>query len=258
MATIHPTAIVGSRAVLGEGVTIGAYSIVEDGARIGAGCRIAEHVIIRSRVILGERVQVYPGAVLGEDPQHLKAKGEDADVIVGDDTILREMVTVHRGTEGGINKTTIGKRALIMAYNHIAHDCQVGDGVIMANACQLAGHVTIEPYANLGGATLIPQHLRVGRYSFLGAGSMLRKDVPPFVIGKGSPFEVMGINTVGLERNGFSPPTIRRLRNLYKVFFLGKGTVSQAIERVAAEIGDHDEVRLFLDFVRSSEAGIAR
>lgn len=255
---IHPTAIVSPGARLGEGVTVGPFSIIEDGVHVGAGSRIGERVILRSGTTLGERVQLYPGVMVGEDPQHLKQTGEGATVTVGDETVLREMVTVHRGTEIGGNRTTIGKKSFIMAYCHVAHDCHIGDGVIMANACQLAGHVTIEDHANLGGVTLISQFCRVGRYAFIAAASMLRKDVPPYVTGKGMEFETKGINTVGLERKGFSPATVQRLRSLYRIFYLQNNTVALAMEKAIIELGDRDEINLFLNFIRASKMGIHR
>jgi UDP-N-acetylglucosamine acyltransferase len=258
MLTVHPTALVSPDAVLGAGVTVGAFSIIEDGVHIGAGSQIAERVIVRRGTSLGERVRVYPGAVLGEDPQHLKYDGKGATVTIGDDTVIREMVTVNRGTELGGNRTTVGPKAFIMAYCHVAHDCHVGEGVIMANGCQLAGHVEVQDYSTLGGVTLISQFCRVGRYAFIGAGSMLRKDVPPFVSGKGGEFEIKGINTVGLERRGFSPASIQHLRTLFRIFYIQKHTVSQAIEKASTELGDRDEISLFLNFVRASKMGIHR
>ncbi len=255
---IHPTALVSPRAELGEGVSVGAFSIIEDGVKIGAGSQILERVIVRKGTTLGARVKLYPGAVVGEDPQHLKQDGKDATVTIGDDTILREMVTVHRGTEVGGNRTSIGKGAFIMAYCHIAHDCHIGDGVIMANGCQLAGHVTVEDHATLSGVTLISQYCRVGRYAFIAAASMLRKDVPPYVTGKGMEFEPKGINTVGLERKGFSSGTIQRLRSLYRIFYMQNHTISVALEKAAVEFGDRDEINLFLNFVRESKMGIHR
>ncbi len=255
---IHPTALVDPGALLEDDVSVGAFSIIEEGVRLGAGTRLAERVIIRRGTTLGKGVRVYPGAVIGEDPQHLKSIGDQATVSIGDESVIREMVTIHRGTEVGINKTVVGSKAFLMAYCHVAHDCIVGDGVIMANGCQLGGHVTIEDHATLGGVTLVAQFCRVGRYSFIGAGSMLRKDIPPFISGKGMDFEVKGINSVGLERKGFSPATVQRLRRLFRIFYLQNHTVSVAMEKAIVELGDRDEINLFLDFVRSSKVGIVR
>ncbi len=258
MLNIHPTALVDAAASLGDGVTVGAFSIVEAGVKIGAGSRLDEHVIVRAGTTLGERVHLYPGCVIGEAGQHLKAKGDGATVCIGNDTICREMVTVHRGTEMGGGKTTVGEKAFLMAYCHVAHDCHVGNGVIMANGCQLGGHVTVEDHASLGGVTLVSQYCRIGRYAFIGAGSMIRKDVPPFVSGKGMEFEVKGINSVGLERKGFSPSTVLRLRKLFRIFYIQKNTVSVAMEKTSMELGDRDEINLFLNFVRASKMGLHR
>lgn len=255
---IHPTALVDPGASLGEGVSIGAFSIIEGGVKIGAGSRIAERVIIRKGTTLGERVRIYPGAVIGEDAQHLKFQGGDTTVSVGDDSVLREMVTIHRGTAPNGGKTNVGKNVFLMANCHVAHDCTIGDGVIMANACAMAGHVIVEDHATLGGVTLASQFCRIGRYAFIGAGSMIRKDVAPFCSGKGMEFELKGINTVGLERKGFSPATVQRLRRLYRIFFIQHNTISVAMEKATMELGDRDEIELFLKFVRESKMGLHR
>lgn len=256
--SIHPTAQVHPGAVIGADVTIGPFSIVDEEVRIGDGCAIAEHVVIRKHTTLGARVRVFPFAVVGEEPQHMKFKGETTYVTVGDDTVIRESVTIHRGTAEGSGRTIVGKNCLIMAYCHVAHDCVVGDHVIMANAVQLAGHAVLEDYVFLGGISAVTQFCRVGRHSYVGGCSILRKDLAPFLVGKGNEFEVQGINAVGLTRRGYSAEAVSRLRSLYRIFFRQHLTVSQAIERVSVELGDAEEVRLFVDFVKGSKRGIIR
>lgn len=255
---IHPTALVSPGARVGEGACIGSYSIIEDDVVIGEGCEIQDHVVIRKHVTLGNQVVIHPFAVIGGDPQHLGYKGEPTTVKVGDRTVLRESVTVHRGTTFGNGTTVIGEDGLLMAYTHVAHDCVVGKGVIMANGVQLAGHSHIGDYVTIGGLTGVAQHCRVGMYCYLGGASMVRKDLPPFLVGKGNDFEVQGINVVGLERRGFNTDTIVRLRKVFKIFFKQNLTVVQATERIVDELGQTDEVRAFLDFVKGSKLGFVR
>ena len=256
---IHPTAIVHPNAVLGEGTKIGAYSIVDENVVTGRDCNIQEHVILRGHVTLGEGVQVFPFAVIGGEPQHTRYKGEPTRVEIGDRTILRESVTVHRGTMLDQGVTRVGSDCYLMAYTHIAHDCRIGKNVYLANACQIAGHVEIQDNVILGGQTGVPQFGRVGRYCYIGGGTILRKDIPPFLTGKGNPFEAQGINAVGLQRQGFSEQTISRLRKLYRIVFIRKGlTLTQALEQAVQELGEHDDVKVFADFVNESKLGIHR
>ena len=258
MSEIHPTAIINSQAQIGKGTRIGAYSIIGENVFLGENCDIQEHVILRGHTTVGNNVKIFPFSVVGGEPQHLGYKGEPTTVSIGDDSILRECVTVHRGTTFGIGKTVIGKKAYLMAYTHIAHDCLVGDNTIIANSVQLAGHVVIEDHVTIGGQSEVAQFCRVGRYCYVGGGSTLRKDLPPFLVGKGNDFHVQGINIVGMERSGFSPLTIQKLKKLFKIFYMQKLTVSQAIEKVMVELGDTDEPKLFLDFVKTSKVGFIR
>lgn len=258
MTHIHPTAIVDPAAKLGKGTHVGPYSIIGADVVIGDNTDIQEHVVIRGRTSIGNEVKVFPFCVLGGEPQHLGYKGEPTTVEIHDRVVLRESCTVHRGTTVGTGKTIIHDDAYIMAYTHVAHDCEVGQKSIICNSVQLAGHVTIENHVIIGGASEIAQFCRVGRYCYVGGGSTIRKDLPPFLVGKGNDFQVQGINIVGLERNGFSPQTIARLRKLYKIFYIQKNTVSQAIEKATTEIGNTDEVGLFLSFIQNSTAGFIR
>jgi UDP-N-acetylglucosamine acyltransferase len=255
---IHPTAIIDPEAKLGEGTRVGAFSVIEGPVHIGRDCEIQQHVVIRGHVRLGDRVRVFPGAVIGGEPQHLKYKGEATSVEIGDRVTLREGVTVNRGTSFGLGTTRVGSDSFIMAYAHIAHDCIVGKSVILANGTLLAGHAEVGDFVTMGGLCGAAQFCRVGAYSYVGGGTMIRKDLAPYLLAKGNEIEVAGINAVGLSRQGFSPDSLRRLKSLYKLFFVEGITVSQAIERATVELAGFEEVRFFLDFVKGSKMGIHR
>jgi len=256
--SIHPTAIVHPQARIGEGSTIGAFSVIEAEVTIGERANIASHVVIHSHTHIGSGANISSFAVLGGAPQHTRYKGEPTTLEIGNDVTIRESVTCNRGTEFGHGKTVIKDRVMLMAYCHVAHDCVVGTDVIMANAVQLAGHVEVGDFVGIGGVSAVTQFCRVGSHSFLGGGSLLRKDLPPYVIGKGNDFEVQAINLVGLERRGFSPESLKRLRKVFKIFYLQNLTVSQAIEKIVVEVGREPEVDFFLKFLEGSKNGILR
>lgn len=255
---IHSTAIVDSNAEIGEGSSIGPYCIIGPDVRIGKNCHLESHVVIRGHTLLSEGVRVYPFAMLGGEPQHLGYKEEPTTVEIGERVTIRESVTIHRGTTFGHGRTVVGSDSYIMAYCHLAHDCTVGRNVILANSVQLAGHCVVEDFATLGGLSGTSQYCRVGRYCYVGGGSILRKDLPPFLSGKGNEFRAQGINVIGLTRRGFSQPTLTRLKKLFKIFYLQHLTISQALEKVSVELGESDEVRLFTDFIQSSKVGFIR
>lgn len=258
MVNIHPTAIVHERAKLGQDVQIGPYVTIEADVVVGDRSEIQSHAILHSGTSIAEDAKVFPYAVIGGPPQHLRYQGEPTEVHIGRGVTLREMITVHRGTTFGGGKTVIEDDCYIMAYTHVAHDCRVGKGVILANAIQLAGHVTIGDYVFIGGQSAIAQFCRVGSYCYLGGGTIIRKDLPPFLIGKGYEFKIQGINAVGLSRRGFSTQTITRLRKLYRIFYLQNLTVGQALEKISIELGDSDDIRLFTEFVKNSKVGFIR
>jgi UDP-N-acetylglucosamine acyltransferase len=255
---IHPTAIIDPDAHLGEGTRVGPYSIIEAGVRLGKNCDIQSHVVLRGDTQIGDDVKIFPFAVVGSEPQHLHYKGEPTRVIVGNRVTIRESVTIHRGTKVGTGVTQVGDETLLMAYTHVAHDCSVGANVIIANSVQLAGHVEIGESVVIGGQSEIAQFCRVGKYCYVGGGSTLRKDLPPFLVGKGNEFEVQGINVVGMTRHGFSSDTVHKLKTLYKIFYLQQLTVNQALEKITIEIPDCEEARWFCQFIKSSKAGIIR
>jgi len=253
--SIHPSAIVSKRAEIAAGVEIGPYAIVGDGCVIADGCTIAPHAVLERNVHLAANVKVGVGSVLGGDPQDLKFKGEETTVEVGDGSVIREYATINRGTAQSM-KTTVGKGCFIMSYVHLAHDCHVGDGVIISNATQLAGHVTVEEKAILSGVSAVHQFALIGRYSFIGGCSRVAKDVPPYVKAVGNPVKLYGLNTVGLQRNGFSEDVIRELKRAYRLFFKSELNVSQARERAESELKQIPEVVEFLRFFERSDRGV--
>jgi UDP-N-acetylglucosamine acyltransferase len=255
---IHPTAEIHSKAQIGKGCRIGAFCSIEENTQIGDGCLIERNVAIRRGTTIGNEVKIHPFVVLGDEPQHLRYRGEPTELAVGDRVVIREFSTLHRGTVFGRNKTEIGNDCYLMAYSHIAHDCIVGNEVILANGVQLAGHVEIGDHVIIGGLTGVSQFCRVGSHAFIGGSSMLRKDLPPFLAGKGNDFKVQCINQVGLEKRGFSHEAISQLRKLFHVFYLQNLTLSKAIEKTITELEKTPEIKSFIDFLRNSKMGIIR
>jgi UDP-N-acetylglucosamine acyltransferase len=252
---IHPSAIVSSHAVLGDRVDIGPFAIVGDGCVIGDDCEIAARATLERDVKLGAGVKVGIGTVLGGAPQDLKYAGEHTTVEIGDGTVIREYSTVNRGTSQSF-KTTVGSRCLLMSYVHLAHDCHIGNGVILANGVQLAGHVVIEDKATLSGLSAVHQFARIGRYSFIGGMSRVSKDIPPFLKAVGNPLKLYGLNSVGLQRNGFAEDVLRELKRAYRLFFRSDLNVSQAMQRAETELEMFPEVRELIRFVEASGRGV--
>src|SRR5512144_2804365 len=251
---IHPTALVDPGAQIGDGVDIGPFAIVGEGCVVGDGCIIAARATLERNVKLGQRVKVGSGSVLGGDPQDLKFKGEHTTVEIGEGTTIREYTTINRGTTQSY-KTTVGANCFLMSYVHLAHDCHVGNGVIISNGTQLAGHVTIDEKAILSGLVAVHQFATIGRYSFIGGCSRVAKDVPPYVKAVGNPIKLYGLNTVGLERNGFPEDVRRELKRAYKLFFKSELNLSQARARAEAELHPYPEIREFLAFFERSDRG---
>jgi UDP-N-acetylglucosamine acyltransferase len=251
---IHPTAIVHPDAHIGDGTEIGPFAIIGEHCVIGRNCTIAARVSLERNVTLADTVKVGVGTVLGGDPQDLKYKGEHTTVEIGEGTTIREYSTINRGTTQSF-KTTVGKNCFLMSYVHLAHDCHIGDGVIISNATQLAGHVTIDEKAILSGLVAVHQFATIGRFSFIGGCSRVSKDVPPFVKAVGNPIKLYGLNVVGLERNGFSEEVRRELKRAYRLFFKSGLNLSQARERAAAELKPLPEIQEFLAFFDRSDRG---
>ena len=252
---VHATAIVSAHAQIGAGVRIGPFVIVGDGCEVGDGCVLEARATLERNVRLGPNVIVGVGSVLGGEPQDLKFKGEETWADVGEGTRIREYVTINRGTSQSF-KTSVGKHCFIMSYVHLAHDCHVGDGVIISNGTQLAGHVTIEDRAILSGLVAVHQFVRIGRHSFTGGCSRVAKDVPPFLKAVGNPVKLYGLNSVGLQRSGFDEAVIRELKRAYRLFFRSELNVSQAIERARKELQPYPEVEHLLKFLEESGRGV--
>jgi UDP-N-acetylglucosamine acyltransferase len=252
---IHPTALVDPDAELGEGVTVGPWSIVGPGVRVGDGGRIGSHVLIERDTVLGADCQIHHGAVLGTDAQDMKYRGEDTLLVVGDRTIIREYATLNRGT-ASLGRTVVGDDCLLLAYAHVAHDCQIGNNVIISNAVNMGGHVLIEDWANIGGLTAIHQFVRIGAHAMVGGASRASQDVPPYTTAAGSPIKLYGLNGVGLERRGFSPEVRKALKRAYRTVFQSKVPFTQGLKAAEEEALDYPEVRHFLTFIQSSERGV--
>ena len=256
-ARVHPTAVVDDAAVLGDGVVVGPYSIVGPGVRIGAGTTLASHVVVERDTSIGEGCRISHGAVLGTDPQDLKYAGEPTRLEVGDRTVIREYATLNRGTSA-LGYTRVGSDCMLMSYVHVAHDCVLGDHVILSNAVNMAGHVAIGDWAIVGGMTPIHQFVRIGPHAFIGGQSRISKDIPPFVKAAGIPVELYGLNSVGLQRRGFSEEVRRELKRAYRLFFASTHNTTQALARAREELRDLPEVAEFLSFFEASARGVSK
>jgi UDP-N-acetylglucosamine acyltransferase len=255
---IHPTAIVSPNTQIDKEVTIGPYAIIGDHVSIGPGTKIGPHAVIEPYVEIGPECQIYQFASVGAVPQSLKFQGEETRAKIGSRCIIREFVTINRGTADGGAVTRIGDDCLLMAYVHIAHDCSLGNHVVMANNATLAGHVTIGNHATVGGLSAIHQFVRIGDFAFLGGKSVVVKDIMPYVLASGDRAKLHGLNHVGLKRQGFTPEALKQLKKTYRLIFRIGLTLNEAIERVAAEVEPIPEVETFIEFIKSSERGITR
>ncbi len=259
MTLIHPTATIDPKAEIGEGVEIGPYSVIEKGVSIGEGTKIGPHVVIREWTEIGKGCHIFQFASIGEAPQFSGYKGEKTFLRIGDRNIIREFVTLHRGTVKGGGKTVIGNDNFIMAYAHVAHDCQIGNQVVMANGATLAGHILIEDYAIIGGLTAIHQFCRVGAFAIIGGLSGILLDIPPYTKAQGVRARLFGLNSVGLKRANFSEETLRALKKAYRIVFRSGLTLENAKKKLTEdEISQVPEVKHFLQFIQGSKRGISR
>ncbi len=255
--SIHPTAIIDASAQIGENVSIGPYSIIEKNSRVGNGCRMSSHVRIGENTVIGENCTIYQGAVLGTIAQDLKYQGEEAWLEIGDNNIFREYCTVNRGTIAS-GKTVIGSNCAFLAYSHVGHDCNVGDGIIASNCVHLAGHVTIGNNVGFGGVVAVHQFCTIGDHAYIGAFSKVVKDVIPFSLlgGEVNNHRICGINKVGLERSGFDEKRRRKIKRAYKSLFREGLAVTEALQKLEQEYdGDHDVARI-ISFIKDSERGL--
>lgn len=254
---IHETAIVNPKAEIDNNVKIGPYTIVEEDVIIDEGCEISSSVLIASGTRIGKNCRVFHGAVLGSIPQDLKFDGEITTLEIGENTTIREFATLNRGTEDRW-KTVIGNNCLLMAYSHIAHDCILGNNVIIANSVNMAGHVVIEDFAGIGGICPVHQFVRIGKHAFIGGGSKVSKDVPPFVLAMGEPFRFAGLNRVGLSRRGFSEDTLAIIKEVYRIIYQSKLNIKDALIKIKDQIEPIQEVQDILQFFQDSDRGIIR
>ena len=256
-SNIHPTAIVAERAVIGANVSIGPYCKVDEHVTIADGCELISHVVISGHTKIGKNNRIFPFASIGHEPQDLKYHGEPSEVIIGDNNTIRESVTINAGTEGGGMLTRVGNNNLLMAYAHVAHDCIVGNHVIMANAVTLAGHIEVQDYAIIGGMTAVHQFLRIGAHSMIGGMSGVVKDIPPFCLTAGGYRPgLAGLNLIGLKRRGFGDETLRILRELYKILLRGTGKMADRIVEAEKVVGSDEQGLRLIEFVRTAERGL--
>lgn len=254
---IHPTAIIHPGAQLADGVKVGPYAVIGEHVTIGAGTEVGSHAVIEGWTEIGEENHIFQFASVGAEPQDLKFGGEASWLRIGDRNKVREFVTLHRGTEGGGGETVIGSDCLFMAYSHVAHDCRVGDHVILANGATLAGHVEVADWAILGGLSAVHQFVRVGAHVMISGGSMVAQDVAPFTIAQGDRAQTVGLNLVGLKRRGFQEEDLRQLKSAYKLVFRADLRLEEALRQIEA-MPPGPVVKEFVDFVRASQRGLAR
>ncbi len=260
--TIHPTALIDPGAELGKDVSVGPYAIVGPKVTIGDGSTIGSHAVVESHVRMGSNCRVSSFASIGAPPQDLKFRNEETWVEIGDDVIVREYATINRGTATGSGVTRVGSSCMIMAYVHVAHDCHIGNRVIMANAATLAGHIEIEDGAFIGGLSAVHQFVRIGSLAIVGGMSGISQDVPPFVKAvaarQGRNRSLFGLNVIGLQRAGMSAPTIDTLKKAYRVIFRSEMPLKDALDKAEGEIEQIPEVRKLIEFIRSSKRGVLR
>jgi UDP-N-acetylglucosamine acyltransferase len=258
MAQIHETALVDPAAALADDVEVGPFSIIGPKVTIGPGSRIGPHVVVTGRTTIGRNTRIFQFASIGEEPQDKKYAGQDTELIIGDDNTIRELCTFSRGTVEGGGKTIIGNNNWIMACVHIAHDCILGDNIIMANNASLAGHVTVGDWAILSGYSLIHQFCNVGEHSFTSFASHVNQSIPPYVTVSGEKAKAKGINSEGLKRRGFTPEQIQQVKRAYKVLYRSGLRLEEAREKLAEMADGHDEIQPWIEFLDTTEKSFIR
>jgi UDP-N-acetylglucosamine acyltransferase len=254
---IHSSAIISPKAKLANNVSVGPFSIISDNVSIGADTKIGAHCVIEGNTTIGKNCEIFTGAVIGSRPQDLKFKGEKVFLEIGNNNIIREYCTLNPGTAEG-SKTEVGDDNLLMAYSHVAHDCRVGNGCVLANNSTLAGHVSIEDKAVIGGIVAIHQFVRIGMLAIIGGCSKVVQDIPPFSTCDGHPARVYGLNLIGLRRKGISHDSIKKIDQAFKLIFNSGLSVKHALERVEKELEKTEEINYLINFVKSSERGLTR
>jgi UDP-N-acetylglucosamine acyltransferase len=256
---VHPTAVIDPGAKVPASCLIGPYCVIGEDVEMGEHCELMSHVVLSGPTKLGNHNRIFPFASVGQPPQDLKYAGEKTQLVIGDHNVIREFVTLHRGTPAGGGITSIGSHTLIMAYTHVAHDCIIGDHVILANAATLAGHVTVGEWAVVGALCPVHQFVRIGAHSFIGGGTTVTKDVLPFsktVAARDT--HAYGLNAVGLERHGFSRERIRKIHHAYKILLASKLNTSQALAQLKSESNLGEDAEMLIRFIESSERGIIK
>jgi UDP-N-acetylglucosamine acyltransferase len=258
VVNIHPTAIVHPGAKIAEGVEIGAYSVLGEHVSVGKGTRIASHVLVEGWTTIGERNQIFPFSCIGTAPQDIGYRNEETYLVIGNDNVIRESATVHRATTKEDRVTVIGNNNFLMAYSHVAHDCKLGNHIIMANSVGLGGHITVGDYAILGGIVAVHQFVRIGAYAIIGGQSAVPQDIPPYVSASGNRAKLYGLNLVGLKRRGFSDEVISNLKKAYRIIFRSGLILEEALDRVKSELSGSQEAMHLIDFMKNSKRGITR
>jgi UDP-N-acetylglucosamine acyltransferase len=256
--SIHTTAIVHPKAKIDPSVEIGAYAVIGEHVSIGKGTKISAHVLIEGWTTIGERNQILSFSSIGTPPQDIGYKNEETRLIIGNDNVIRECATIHRATTKEDRTTVIGNNNFLMAYSHVAHDCKLGNSIIMANSVALGGHISIGDFAILGGITAIHQFVRIGEYAIVGGQSAVSLDIPPYVSAAGNRAKLYGLNLIGLKRRGFSDDAISRLKKAYKIIFRSGLTQEEAFQRVQDELSSSPEAMHLVEFMKSSKRGVTR
>jgi len=255
---IHSSAIIDNKAEIDADVDIGPFCIIKKGVRIKKGTKLFSNVIIEGHTEIGENCNIYPFSSIGFPPQDMKYKAENTKLIIGNNNIIREYATIHRASIGGDGITSIGDSNFLMAYVHIAHDCKIGNNIIMANAATLAGHVLVEDFAVIGGLVAVHQFTRIGKYAMVGGFSGIGQDIPPYMVASGARAKLFGPNTIGLKRHGFSDTTINTIKKAYKILFREKRTLKEAIKKIQEDLPASDEIRHLIEFIEKNKRGICR
>jgi UDP-N-acetylglucosamine acyltransferase len=253
----QPLSYVHPQAEIADNVVIEPFVTIHKNVKIGEGTWIGSNVTIMEGARIGKNCRIFPGAVISAIPQDLKYQGEDTTVVIGDNVIIRECVTINRGTKAS-GRTVVGNNSLVMAYVHVAHDCEIGNHVILANACTLAGHIKIGDFAIIGGMSAVHQFVRIGAHAILSGGALVGKDVPPFSKAARYPLSYSGVNSVGMKRRGFTVEKIREIQEIYRVIFLKHYNTTQAVTYLEAEFPVTDERDEIIDFIRESQRGIMK
>ncbi|MFQ5735644.1 MAG: acyl-ACP--UDP-N-acetylglucosamine O-acyltransferase [Thermodesulfobacteriota bacterium] len=255
---IDPTAYVHPTAELDTGVEVGPYAVINEGVKIGRDTVISSHVVVDKWTTMGANNKIFQFVSIGAAPQDLGYKGEKTEVIIGDNNVVREFVTIHRATTKEHGKTVCGSNNLFMNYVHIAHDCNLADNIIMANSATLGGHVTIESHAIVGGLVAIHQHVRIGGYCIIGGASAVSKDIPPYVMAVGNRAHLYGLNSVGLKRQGFTKQDLHEIKQVYSIVFRSSLPLAEAIDRLGHEMPGSLHAKRYIEFLSGSKRGVAR